>query len=40
MKKQADILSNHADVELTGEMNGVGVEKLEDDSNIFSSIHE
>lgn len=33
-EKQADILSNHADVELTGEMNGVGVEKLEDDSNI------
>lgn len=27
-------MSNHADVELTGEMNGVGVEKLEDDSNI------
>lgn len=33
-EKQADILSNHADVELTGKMNGVGVEKLEDDSNI------
>ncbi|HBG7284943.1 ABC transporter permease [Clostridioides difficile] len=33
-EKQADILSNHADVELTCEMNGVGVEKLEDDSNI------
>ncbi|HHN8469431.1 ABC transporter permease [Clostridioides difficile] len=33
-EKQADILSNHADVELTGEVNGVGVEKLEDDSNI------
>ncbi|MDV9856968.1 FtsX-like permease family protein [Clostridioides difficile] len=33
-EKQADILSNHADVELTGEINGVGVEKLEDDSNI------
>ena len=33
-EKQANILSNHADVELTGEMNGVGVEKLEDDSNI------
>ncbi|HEH6719932.1 TPA: FtsX-like permease family protein [Clostridioides difficile] len=33
-EKQADILSNHADIELTGEMNGVGVEKLEDDSNI------
>ncbi|HBF5863586.1 TPA: FtsX-like permease family protein [Clostridioides difficile] len=33
-EKQADILSNHADVELTGEMNGVGAEKLEDDSNI------
>ncbi|HBG7258824.1 UNVERIFIED_CONTAM: ABC transporter permease [Clostridioides difficile] len=33
-EKQADILSNHADVELTGEMNGVGVEKLEDDSNL------
>ncbi|HBH0096613.1 TPA: FtsX-like permease family protein [Clostridioides difficile] len=33
-EKQADILSNHADVELTGGMNGVGVEKLEDDSNI------
>ncbi|HBH2872967.1 FtsX-like permease family protein [Clostridioides difficile] len=33
-EKQADILSNHADVELTGEMNGVGVEKLEDDLNI------
>lgn len=25
-EKQADILSNHADVELTGKMNGVGVE--------------
>ncbi|MGX4207287.1 ABC transporter permease [Clostridioides difficile] len=33
-EKQDDILSNHADVELTGEINGVGVEKLEDDSNI------
>ncbi|HBG3918010.1 TPA: FtsX-like permease family protein [Clostridioides difficile] len=33
-EKQADILSNHADVELTGKMNGVGAEKLEDDSNI------
>ncbi|HHY0136704.1 TPA: ABC transporter permease [Clostridioides difficile] len=33
-EKQADILGNHADVELTGKMNGVGVEKLEDDSNI------
>ncbi|HFL3511503.1 TPA: ABC transporter permease [Clostridioides difficile] len=33
-EKQADILSNHADVELTGKMNGIGVEKLEDDSNI------
>lgn len=33
-EKQANILSNHADVELTGEMNGVGFEKLEDDSNI------
>lgn len=33
-EKQADILSNHADVELTGKMNGVGVEKLEDDLNI------
>lgn len=33
-EKQANILSNHADVELTGKMNGVGFEKLEDDSNI------
>lgn len=33
-EKQANILSNHADVELTGKMNGVGFERLEDDSNI------
>lgn len=28
-------MSNYVDVELIGEMNGVGVEKLEDDLNIF-----
>lgn len=33
-EKQAEILSNHADIELTGKMNGVGVEKLEDDTTI------
>lgn len=33
-EKQVNILRNHADIELSGEMNGVGVEKLEDDSNI------